>query len=173
LKTEPRQPGARGAVILASLSIDTGATLSGFDTVTELLTNSGTISAEHGKLDPAAGVTGSGQIDIGKRATLELGGPTSEAVTFDGKHGTLLFDLANFAFSGDPLVTSVSGTGATGTTTDVTIQDGSLTTTLHLLNQYTSQFAVSASAYTLTSDHTGSDPGTLLAVAHTPNSHTI
>jgi hypothetical protein len=87
LKTEPRQPGARGAVILASLSIDTGATLSGFDTVTELLTN--------GKLDLAAGVTGSGQIDIGKRATLELGGPTSEAVTFDGKHGKLLLDLAN------------------------------------------------------------------------------
>jgi hypothetical protein len=95
LKTEPRQPGARGAVILASLSIDTGATLSGFGTVTELLTNSGTISAEHGKLDLAAGVTGSGQIDIGKRATLELGGPTSETVTFDGKHETLLLDLAN------------------------------------------------------------------------------
>jgi hypothetical protein len=183
---------AGGTVTLASLSIDTGATLSGFGTVTDLLTNSGTISAEHGKLDLAAGVTGSGQLDIGKGATLELGGPTSEAVTFDGKHGTLLFDLANdfsgtvagmaghdnvdlanFAFSGDPLVTSVSGTGAAGTTTDVTIQDGSLTTTLHLLNQYTSQFAVSASAYTLTSDHTGSDPGTLLAVAHTPNSHTI
>ena len=95
MKTEPRQPGARGAVILASLSIDTGATLSGFDTVTELLTNSGTISAEHGKLDLEAGVTESGQLDIGKRATLELGGPTSEAVTFDGKHETLLLDLAN------------------------------------------------------------------------------
>jgi hypothetical protein len=181
-----------GTVTLASLSIDSGATLSGFGTVTDPLTNSGTITAEHGKLDLEAGVSGSGQLDIGKRATLELGGPTSEAVTFDGKHGTLLFDLtndfsgtvagmaghdnvdlANFAFSGDPLVTSVSGTGAAGTTTDVTIQDGSLTTTLHLLNQYTSQFAVSASAYTLTSDHTGSDPGTLLAVAHTPNSHTI
>jgi hypothetical protein len=86
---------AGGTVTLASLSIDTGATLSGFGTVTDLLTNSGTISAEHGKLDLAAGVTGSGQLDIGKGATLELGGPTSEAVTFDGKHGTLLLDLAN------------------------------------------------------------------------------
>jgi hypothetical protein len=90
---------AGGTVTLASLSIDTGATFSGFGTVTDGLTNSGTISAEHGKLDLEAGVAGSGQIDIGKRATLELGGPTAEAVTFDGKHGTLLLDLAN-DFSG-------------------------------------------------------------------------
>jgi hypothetical protein len=183
---------AGGTVTLASLSIDTGASFSGFGTVTDGLTNSGTITAEHGKLDLEAGVSGSGQLDIGKRATLELGGPTAEAVTFDGKHGTLLLDLANdfsgtvagmadhdnvdlanFAFSGDPLVTSVTGTGAAGTTTDVTIQDGSLTTTLRLLNQYTSQFAVNTSAYTLKSDHTGSDPGTLLAIAHTPTHHAI
>ena len=40
--------------------------------------------------------------------------------------------------------------GAAASAADVTIADGSQTTTIHLLNQYANQFAVSASAYNLT-----------------------
>ena len=39
-------------------------------------------------------------------------------------------DLANFAFSSHPSITNVTGTGATGSTTDVTVTDASLTTTI-------------------------------------------
>ena len=70
------------------------------------------------------------------------------------KHDAI--DLADFAFSSHPSITSVAGTGAAGSTTDVTITDASQTTTIHLLNQYANQFAVAPSAYALTSDHSGS-----------------
>jgi hypothetical protein len=39
-------------------------------------------------------------------------------------------------------MSSVTGTGAAGTTTNVTVRDGSLNVTLALLNQYASQYAV-------------------------------
>jgi hypothetical protein len=112
-------------------------------------------------------------------------GPTGEAATFEGDRGTLFLDkandfsgtvagmakhdaidLADFAFSSHPSITSVVGTGAAGSTTDVTVTDASLTTTIHLLNQYANQFAVAPSAYTLTSDHSGSaSAGTLFTLA--------
>jgi hypothetical protein len=83
-------------------------------------------------------------------------------------------DLANFAFSSHPSITKVVGTGVAGSTTNVTIADGSQTTTIHLLNQYANQFAVSASAYNLTSDrqHNSADSGTLFTLAspHYPRS---
>ena len=72
-------------------------------------------------------------------------------------------DFVNFAFSSHPSITGIVGTGAAGSTTDVTIADGSQTTTIYLLNQYANQFAVAPSAYGLTSDHPGSaGAGTLL-----------
>jgi hypothetical protein len=56
--------------------------------------------------------------------------------------------------------------GAAGSTTEVTIADGSQTTTIHLLNQYANQLAVSASAYNLTSDHESpGNAGTLFTLA--------
>jgi hypothetical protein len=42
----------------------------------------------------------------------------------------------HFSFSGAPTMSSVTGTGAAGTTTNVTVRDGSLNVTLALLNQY-------------------------------------
>ena len=92
--------------------------------------NLGTIDVRHGKLDISGPVTGDGQFEISKAAVLELGGPTAEMVTFESKFGTLhldtardfsgtiagmakadSIDLADFAFSSHPVITSVSGTG--------------------------------------------------------------
>jgi hypothetical protein len=78
-------------------------------------------------------------------------------------------DLANFQFANKPSITGVTGTGAVGTTTNVTVTDGALTATLHLMNQYANQYAVSANDYSLTSDHPGSSSaGTLFIVDLAP-----
>jgi hypothetical protein len=60
-------------------------------------------------------------------------------------------DLADFKFASTSIA-SVTGTGAAGTTTNVTLKDSSdgLTATLHLLNQSVNQFAVNAKDYSLT-----------------------
>ena len=163
------------SVDLSSLTIGAGGELSGSGTAADPIINLGTIDASNRKLDLQGAVTGEGQLHIDNKATLELGGPTGEAATFEGNRGTLFFDkandfsgtvagmakrdaidLADFAFSSHPSITRVVGTGAAGSTTDVTITDASLTTTIYLLNQYANQFAVAPSAYALTSDHSGS-----------------
>ena len=172
------------SVDLSSLTVGLGGELSGSGTVADPLANSGIINASVGKLDLGGAVTGIGQLQIGNGATLELGGTTAEAATFEGKLGTLLLDdpsrfsgtvagmakgdgidLADFAFSSHPTISNVVGTGAAGTTTDVTVRDGLQTTTIDLLNQYANQFAVSPGAYTLASDHLGSSAGTFLTLA--------
>lgn len=68
-------------------------------------------------------------------------------------------------FYGTPTVSNVTGTGASGTATDVTVTDGSQSVTLALLNQFANQFAVSTSAYALTADGTAGNAGTLLQLA--------
>jgi hypothetical protein len=176
---------ADASVDLSSLTVGVGGKLSGSGTVANPITNLGTIDAGVTKLDLQGAVTGDGQLHIDNKATLELGGPTAEATTFEGKHGPLFLDkandfsgtvagmakrdaidLADSTFSSHPSITSVVGTGAAGSTTDVTITDASLTTTIHLLNQYANQFAVAPTAYTLTSDHSGSaSAGTLFTLA--------
>ena len=178
------------SVDLASLTIGASGELSGSGTVANAIENLGIIDARRGIMDLGGAITGSGQFQISKAATLELGGATAEAVTFESNHGTLHLDtahdfsgtiagmakadsvdLADFAFSSHPVITSVSGTGAAGTTTDVTITDGSLTTTLQLLNQYAGQYPVAPKAYNLTSDHPGSaSAGTLFTLA-SPHGH--
>jgi hypothetical protein len=88
---------------------------------------------------------------------------TQSSTVFDA------IDLANFQFANKPSITGVTGTGAAGTTTNVTVTDGALTATLHLLNQYANEFAVNANAYSLTSDHPGSSSaGTLFSVDLAP-----
>ena len=173
-------------VDLSSLTIGASGELSGFGTVADPITNLGTIDASKRKLDLQGAVTGDGQLHIDNKATLELGGPPAEAAKFEGNRGTLFLDLANdftgtvagmagrdgidlanFAFSSHQSITGVVGTGAAGSTTDVTIADSSQTTTIHLLNQYANQFAVSASAYNLSPDHQSNpgNAGTLFTLA--------
>jgi hypothetical protein len=178
-----------GSIALSSLTIGAGGELSGFGTVANPVANSGIIDAV-GKLDLSSGVTGDGHLQISKLATLELGGPTAEGVTFESNFGQLYLDkaenfsgtiagmakadsidLADLSFSSHPVITNVSGPGAAGSTTDVTITDGTLTTTLQLLNEYAGQYPVTSWAYHLTSDQTGSaDAGTLFTLAN-PHGH--
>ena len=127
--------------------------------------------------------------DPSQAATLEFGGPTAEAVTFESGGGGTLYldnatefsgtvtglaqadsiDLADFAFSSHPDITDVTGTGAAGSTTDVTIADGSLTTTLQLVNQYAGEYSITSTAYTLETDNPGSaSAGTLFTTVANP-----
>jgi hypothetical protein len=78
-------------------------------------------------------------------------------------------DLADFRFSTTSIM-GVSGSSAKGGITNVALGDSSsgLMTTLHLLNQYANEFAVTASAYSLTAATPGSaSSGTLFSVDHT------
>lgn len=145
-----------------------------------------TVGGSSNSIDVEASVTGAATDTIsGKSALLEFGGATTDEVLFgSGATGKLLLnsassfagtvaglasgdsiDLANFLFSGAPTVSKVTGSGAVNTDTDVTVTDGSQHLVLALLNQYANQFAVSASAYTLTADSTASSAGTLFQLA--------
>jgi len=132
---------------------------------------------------------GSGSTSItGTSAKMEIAGNSSESATFgssaagvlrldtaEGFSGTVAgfgdnddIILADFSFSGNPVISKVTGTGAQGTDTDVTITDNGVTAQIALLNQYANQFAVSASAYSLSADTIQNSGGTLfqLAAAH-------
>jgi len=54
--------------------------------------NNATIEASGGTLDVTGNVTGGGQLLIDAGTTLELGGPTTETVSFSGSNGTLKLD---------------------------------------------------------------------------------
>lgn len=163
---------------------------SGTLTVKGAVSNSGELFANGAALDITGAITGSGAAEIGgNNAVLELGGAFGQKTTFDaGAIGQLKLDdaedfsgtvaglasgdsvdLANFQFSGNPMISQVTGTGAAGTSTNITIQDGALTATIALLNQYANQFAVDQKAYSLSADSPGqANSGTALqlAVAH-------
>jgi beta-glucanase (GH16 family) len=153
------------------------------------LTNSGNLLAAGGTLDVTGAVTGGGTATIsGKNSVLEFGAASAETTTFSSGAtagilkldnassftGTVVglamgdgIDLANFLFSNNPIITGVTGSGAVGTTTDVTVKDGSLSVTLALLNQHASQFGLNPAAYSLVSDNNTSNHGTLfLATPH-------
>jgi hypothetical protein len=109
---------------------------------------------------------------LSERLTLEQAQTFAGTVAGLATENSTIFDaidLANFQFANHPSITSVTGSGAADTTTNVTVTDGSLNLTLNLLNQYMNQFAVNANAYSLTSDNPGSaSAGTLFSVDLAP-----
>jgi hypothetical protein len=133
----------------------------------------------------ASGASSGSTVISGTNDTVNIAGTSSESITFDlDALGTLLLqsaqsftgtvaglasgdgiDLTNFGFANGATISNVTGTGAAGTDTTLTITDDGVSTQLALLNQYASQFAVSSSAYTLTADSTQSGAGTLLQLA--------
>ena len=152
-------------------------------TIDDAVRNAGTgnLFANGDNLTVTGAVTGSGVAAI-NGAVLEFGNAANAHVMFTS-NGTLkldtaqnftgtiaglattnAIDLANFVFSNDPHITKITGTGAAGTTTNVTISDGALTVTLHLLNQLAGQYAHDPSAYTLAIDGPNADAGTLFLV---------
>jgi hypothetical protein len=152
---------------LGTLTVNTAGTI----------TNSGTLGSIDGDLIVDNSVSGTGNEQISSGGTLEFAASVSsgQTVTFANAGDTLKLDaaqnfsgtlvglaaassssfdavdLANFKFA-DTTITGVTGSGAAGTTTNVTLTDSvdHLTTTLQLLNQYANQFAVNASDYSLT-----------------------
>ncbi len=172
-----------GVAVTNSQTIEaTSGTLS----VSGPVTNTGNLLANGGILDFTGAVTGSGMATIsGTNSILEFGAASAENTTFSagatgllklddvsGFSGTVAglangdgIDLTNFLFANNPTVTGVTGTGATGSTTNVTVKDGSLSATLELLNQYTNQFAVTPTAYSLVADNNTPNNGTTLQLA--------
>jgi len=149
--------------------------------------NSGSLTADGANLTIDGNLTGVGEATI-TGATLDFGADVAatQTVTFSSGstglldlgeaqdfHGAVAglaagdaFDLSNFLFSNSPEIVKVTGTGAIGTDTDITVQDGSLVANLHLLNQFAHEFLIRASAYSLTSDDVGSaTAGTLFQLA--------
>jgi hypothetical protein len=104
----------------------------------------------------------------GASGTLKLDFAPGFSGTVAGLSDSDSIDLGNFLFSGAPTITNVTGSGAIGTATNVTVADGSQAVTLALLNQYANQFAVNASAYTLAADSVAATAGTVfnLAASH-------
>ena len=180
----------------ARTSLNDGTLLAGSGSLLDFaraLDNSGTLKSNGGDLTVQGAVTGRGVDQIAAGGTMAFGSSVSsgQTVHFSNIGNTLMLehaesfsgtvaglaaasptsfdaiDLADFKFA-DTRITGVTGTGAKGTTTNVTLTDKSdgLTTTLHLLNQYASQFAVSKNDYSLTSDN-ASKPGTIFSVDHT------
>jgi hypothetical protein len=80
----------------------------------------------------------------GASGVLKLDAPAGFVGTVAGMADGDGIDLSGFLFSGAPTISKVTGTGAAGTATDLTITDGAQTAVLALLNQYASQFAESA-----------------------------
>jgi hypothetical protein len=168
----------------------------GIYTFNSATTNSGSIAGGFGSIVTFNGaVTGVGTelIQSGSETVFNASVSSGQTIDFGPGFETLILDqaqtfagtvaglgsfgdeidLANFKFASKPGITGVTGTGAAGTTTNVTVTDGALNATLHLLNQYANEFAVNANAYSLSSDHPGtSSAGTLfgvdLAPAHPP-----
>ena len=128
------------------------STLAG-DSDTAAVNNTGTDTLTIAGTNALLQVMGSStdQIIFGSSATgnILLDSAASFAGTVAGMTSADGIDLSDFLFSGSPTISGVSGTGAMGTATDVTVTDGAHNVTLALLNQYANQFAVSSSAYTL------------------------
>ena len=146
------------------------------------LINDGNLIANGGTLAIDTSVTGNGSETIsGSNSVLDLQVASAQNVTFaSGAHGILqlddapnytgtiaglmtgdAIDLTKFQFSGNPAITGISGTGAVGTTTAITIQDGTQTAVLHFVNQTQNNFANAATSFQLKDD--GSH-GTLLTL---------
>ena len=142
--------GSSGAVDIFGNSANSGtATINGTNGLLELS------GASAGNIVFASGASGVVKLDFAEGFSGTLAGLA------DGDS----VDLGDFLFSGAPTISNVTGTGVTGTYTDVTISDNGVTAQLQLLNQFASQYAVSSSAYTLTADGTGGSAGTLFQLA--------
>jgi hypothetical protein len=152
----------------------------------------GVIAADGGNIELAGTLSGAGTLEIFNGSSLTLGSLATNSLIFEdnaksplsslilteaqGFSGTVAglasadsIDLANF-LSPDTSISKITGTGAAGTTTNVTLTDADpgnsakLSVTLHLMNQFAGQFGTSASDYLLTSDHTAGN-GTLFQLA--------
>jgi hypothetical protein len=155
--------------------------------ISDAVANSGTIAANGGNVTVTGALSGAGQVEIFGGNSATLGSSATNGVTFEassanaelilnaaqGFSGKVTgfaasdsIDLSNFAFA-TTSITKITGTGAVGTTTDVTLTDSAsrLTETLHLVNTTAKEFGTIASDYVLTADHDVPIIGTLFHLA--------
>ncbi|MBW7966256.1 VCBS domain-containing protein [Bradyrhizobium sp. BR 10261] len=100
--------------------------VSGLNTISAGITNTGMIEVQAGTLNLSGGVAGAGSLVIDDGATLELAGATAQTVTFAGGADTLELDkVGGRSFTGT--ITGQSSTGGTFTVTgaaDITTSSG-------------------------------------------------
>jgi len=157
-----------------SLTLNSGASFSGFGSVTGPITNSGIIQAAGGNLLLSGSIAGTGALQIATGATLEAGSTVSasQTATFNGLSATLKLDnAAGFAGTlnnyGAGDVISLAALVATassisGTTLAVTLSGGS-TLNYALSGTYSNEHvAISTDGHTLTAYHEA------IASTHTP-----
>ncbi|WFU40503.1 FecR domain-containing protein [Bradyrhizobium sp. CB82] len=90
--------------------------VTGSNTVTAGVTNTGTIEVQDGTLDLAGGLSGAGSLIIDNGATLELAGATAQTISFAGGTDTLQLDnVAGQSFTGTIAGQSTSGGTFTAT----------------------------------------------------------
>lgn len=90
--------------------------VSGLNTVSAAVTNTGTIEVQDGRLNLAGGLSGVGTVIIDDGATLELAGATAQTITFAGGTDTLQLDnVAGHGFTG-----TIAGQASNGGTFTVT-----------------------------------------------------
>ena len=88
--------------------------VSGSNTISAGVTNTGTIEVQAGTLNLSGGLAGAGSLVIDDSATLELAGATAQTVTFAGGTDTLQLD-------------KVAGQSFTGTIAGLSSEDGTFT----------------------------------------------
>ncbi|MDA9391120.1 hypothetical protein WN73_10555 [Bradyrhizobium sp. CCBAU 45394] len=89
--------------------------VTGLNTISAAVTNTGTIEVQAGTLNLSGGLSGVGAVIIDNGAMLELGGADAQTVLFAGGSNTLKFDDTSHAFSG-----TISGQASTGGTFTIT-----------------------------------------------------
>jgi parallel beta-helix repeat protein len=176
-----------GTLNAAGLAIDAGGSFSqsgGTTTIGGDVSNGASLTVSGGTLAVGGDMNGTGKVSLGA-GTLHVDGAVSSGQSLkfsssvasllelgqaDMFHGTVAgfdgddaIDLQDFAFASTSIA-GVTGTGAAKTYTNVSLTDGTQTATIALYNQYANQFAVTASAYTLSADSQAM-PGTLFELA--------
>lgn len=89
--------------------------VSGSNSVTGAVSNTGTIEVQAGTLNLSGGLTGAGTLIIDDKATLELGGADAQTVTFGGGTDTLKLDKTSHDFTG-----TIAGRSSSGGTFAIT-----------------------------------------------------
>ena len=93
--TSAIEAGSIGGAAAGCVTIDANSSLSGAGTIVGSVVDNGTVDASNGTLKISGALSGDGNLNIGNKSTLELGGAASGAtITFDptGTYGTLQVD---------------------------------------------------------------------------------
>ncbi|WP_426422459.1 Ig-like domain-containing protein [Bradyrhizobium genosp. A] len=161
---------ATSALYLTGVTVNDGTlsnaghlyAVSGPNTITAAVANTGTIEVQGGTLDLSGGLSGVGSLIIDDGATLELAGATAQTVTFNGGTDTLRLDkVAGESFSG-----TIAGQSSTNGTFTVN-GDADITTSTGDALDFTAGVGTTAANIVLTP--TGTLTGALNGVLVTQN----